>query len=92
MLTPQDSQLQFSEVRVSKLLHYLFTDRQELKILVLDEALLDFLEISYLHNKNIIQEFENKCRSFDHGYFECESYTKNDDEKLVNNFCIFLKL
>lgn len=51
----KDTQLQFVEVRVCRLVHYLM-DRREIGMTVLNEILAMYLEFSCQHDLSLIQE------------------------------------
>ncbi|KAI1728390.1 protein pad-1 [Ditylenchus destructor] len=60
----EDSQIQFAEVRVCRLLHY-FLDRPELGHMILNETLELFLEFVCMQDTKLIQEFHDQCEELD---------------------------
>ena len=61
----RDVQIQFTEVRLCRLLHY-FLDRPELGMPILHESLLLFLEYACRRDYELLKEFQTVCVYFIH--------------------------
>ena len=61
------------------MLNYLFIDRTEIRMLLINETLVDLLEYSSLHDGFLISELQRECEEMDSACCNIwESITKND--------------
>uniref|UniRef100_A0A1I8BMX9 Dopey_N domain-containing protein n=1 Tax=Meloidogyne hapla TaxID=6305 RepID=A0A1I8BMX9_MELHA len=79
------TQIQFPEVRVCRLLHYML-DRPELGQLVLEEILPNLLETFCLRDPNLLKEFGGECEAVDPSFENfAESFILRGNESINTN-------